>query len=107
MFLVVVLSLGFFISVIAGSQLAGVKSRCWSPFLPAFLLSGFLYSIEQMPGSSVVPVGCGTRVNIRKHRRRSVHSNARQTLGVGLAHRLHLGESGLTFHLQIFDLGWN
>jgi ABC-2 type transport system permease protein len=49
MFLVVVLSLGFFISVIAGSQLAASQIALLVTFLPAFLLSGFLYSIEQMP----------------------------------------------------------
>jgi ABC-2 type transport system permease protein len=49
LFMVVVLSLGFFISVIAGSQLAASQMSLLITFLPAFLLSGFLYSIEQMP----------------------------------------------------------
>jgi ABC-2 type transport system permease protein len=49
LFLVVVLSLGFFISVIAKSQLAASQVALVSTFLPAFLLSGFLFSIEQMP----------------------------------------------------------
>jgi ABC-2 type transport system permease protein len=49
MFLVVVLSLGFFISVIAKSQLAASQIALLVTFLPAFLLSGFLYAIEQMP----------------------------------------------------------
>jgi ABC-2 type transport system permease protein len=49
MFLVVVLALGFFISVIAGSQLAASQIALLITFLPAFLLSGFLFSIEQMP----------------------------------------------------------
>ena len=49
MFMVVVLSLGFFISVISGSQLAASQIALLITFLPAFLLSGFLYSIEQMP----------------------------------------------------------
>ncbi len=49
MFMVVVLSLGFFISVIAGSQLAASQLALLITFLPAFLLSGFLYAIEQMP----------------------------------------------------------
>jgi len=49
MFLVVVLSLGFFISVVAKSQLAASQAALLITFLPAFLLSGFLYSIEQMP----------------------------------------------------------
>ena len=49
MFMVVVLSLGFFISVIARSQLAASQIALLVTFLPAFLLSGFLYSIEQMP----------------------------------------------------------
>jgi len=49
MFMVVVLSLGFFISVIARSQLAASQIALLITFLPAFLLSGFLYAIEQMP----------------------------------------------------------
>jgi drug efflux transport system permease protein len=49
MFMVVVLSLGFLISVIAKSQLAASQIALLVTFLPAFLLSGFLYAIEQMP----------------------------------------------------------
>jgi ABC-2 type transport system permease protein len=49
MFMVVVLSLGFFISVVAKSQLAASQIALLITFLPAFLLSGFLFSIEQMP----------------------------------------------------------
>jgi len=49
MFMVVVLSLGFFISVIAKNQLAASQIALIATFLPAFLLSGFLYAIEQMP----------------------------------------------------------
>jgi ABC-2 type transport system permease protein len=49
MFMVVVLSLGFFISVIAKNQLAASQIALLATFLPAFLLSGFLYAIEQMP----------------------------------------------------------
>jgi ABC-2 type transport system permease protein len=49
LFLVTVLSLGFFISVIAKNQLAASQIALIITFLPAFLLSGFLFSIEQMP----------------------------------------------------------
>ena len=49
MFMVVVLSMGFFISVIAKNQLAASQIALLATFLPAFLLSGFLYAIEQMP----------------------------------------------------------
>jgi len=49
LFMIVVLSLGFFISVIAKNQLAASQIALLSTFLPAFLLSGFLYAIEQMP----------------------------------------------------------
>jgi ABC-2 type transport system permease protein len=49
LFLIVVLSLGFFISVAAKSQLAASQIALIITFLPAFLLSGFLFSIEQMP----------------------------------------------------------
>jgi len=49
LFMVVVLSLGFFISVIAKSQFAASQIALITTFLPAFLLSGFLFAIEQMP----------------------------------------------------------
>jgi ABC-2 type transport system permease protein len=49
MFLVVVLSLGFLISVLAKNQFAASQIALLVTFLPAFLLSGFLFSIEQMP----------------------------------------------------------
>lgn len=49
MFLIVVLSMGFFISVIAKNQLAASQIALLATFLPAFLLSGFLFAIEQMP----------------------------------------------------------
>ncbi|MGD0548465.1 MAG: ABC transporter permease, partial [Terracidiphilus sp.] len=49
MFLVVVLSLGFLISVLAKNQFAASQIALLITFLPAFLLSGFLFSIEQMP----------------------------------------------------------
>ena len=49
LFLVAVLCLGFFISVIARNQLAASQIALIATFLPAFLLSGFLFAIEQMP----------------------------------------------------------
>jgi ABC-2 type transport system permease protein len=49
LFLVVVLSLGFLISVLAKNQFAASQIALLITFLPAFLLSGFLFSIEQMP----------------------------------------------------------
>jgi ABC-2 type transport system permease protein len=49
LFLIVVLVLGFFVSVIAKSQLAASQIALIITFLPAFLLSGFLFPIEQMP----------------------------------------------------------
>jgi ABC-2 type transport system permease protein len=49
LFLVAVLSLGFFISVVTKNQLAASQVSLIVTFLPAFLLSGFLFSIEQMP----------------------------------------------------------
>ncbi|MGA2168000.1 MAG: ABC transporter permease [Terracidiphilus sp.] len=60
LFLMVVLSLGFFISVLAKNQFAACQIALLVTFLPAFLLSGFLFSIEQMPVAlrwitSVVP----------------------------------------------------
>jgi ABC-2 type transport system permease protein len=49
LFMVVVLCMGYFISVVAKNQLAASQLALVATFLPAFLLSGFLFSIEQMP----------------------------------------------------------
>ncbi len=49
LFMVVVLSLGFFISVLAKNQFAASQIALLVTFLPAFLLSGFLFAIDQMP----------------------------------------------------------
>ena len=49
LFMVVVLSLGFFISVVAKTQFAASQIALLVTFLPAYLLSGFLFSIDQMP----------------------------------------------------------
>lgn len=49
LFLVVVLGVGFFISVVAKTQLTASQMALVATFLPAFLLSGFIFSIEQMP----------------------------------------------------------
>jgi ABC-2 type transport system permease protein len=49
LFMIVVLSLGFLISVIAKNQFAACQIALLITFLPVFLLSGFLFSIEQMP----------------------------------------------------------
>lgn len=49
MFLVVVLSLGYFISVTAKTQLGASQMAMLATFLPTFLLSGFLFPIDQMP----------------------------------------------------------
>ncbi|MDR3739263.1 MAG: ABC transporter permease [Terracidiphilus sp.] len=49
LFLTAVLSLGFLISVLAKNQFAASQIALIITFLPAFLLSGFLFSIEQMP----------------------------------------------------------
>jgi ABC-2 type transport system permease protein len=49
LFMVVVLSMGFFISVVAKNQFAASQIALIATFLPAFLLSGFLFAIEQMP----------------------------------------------------------
>ncbi|MCW8919621.1 MAG: ABC transporter permease [Gammaproteobacteria bacterium] len=43
------LGLGIFISTLARSQLVASQAAMVSTFIPAFLLSGFLYSIENMP----------------------------------------------------------
>jgi drug efflux transport system permease protein len=49
LFLITVLSLGYFISVVGKSQLAASQLALLATFLPAFLLSGFIFPIDQMP----------------------------------------------------------
>jgi ABC-2 type transport system permease protein len=49
LFLVVVLSLGYFISVTAKSQLGACQMALLTTFLPTYLLSGFIFPIDQMP----------------------------------------------------------
>ena len=49
LFLTVVLSLGYFISVTAKSQLGACQLALLATFLPTFLLSGFIFPIDQMP----------------------------------------------------------
>lgn len=49
MFLVGGLSLGIMVSTVARSQLVASQLAMVVTFLPAFLLSGFLYSIDNMP----------------------------------------------------------
>jgi ABC-2 type transport system permease protein len=49
LFLIVVLSLGYFISVTAKTQLGACQMALLATFLPTFLLSGFIFPIDQMP----------------------------------------------------------
>lgn len=49
LFLITVLSLGYVLSVAMKSQLAASQASLVATFLPAFLLSGFIFSIDQMP----------------------------------------------------------
>ncbi|MDP1901030.1 MAG: ABC transporter permease [Rubrivivax sp.] len=48
-FLIGALGLGIFISAVARSQLLATQMAMVTTFLPAFLLSGFMYSIDVMP----------------------------------------------------------
>lgn len=48
-FIVGALGLGIFISAVAGSQLLATQMAMILTFLPAFLLSGFMFAIEVMP----------------------------------------------------------
>jgi ABC-2 type transport system permease protein len=48
-FLIGVLFWGIFVSAVARTQLAAYQLGLLSSFLPAFLMSGFVYSIENMP----------------------------------------------------------
>jgi len=49
LFLIVVMLQGALISVVAGNQLLASQIALVSTFLPAFLLSGFIFAIENMP----------------------------------------------------------
>jgi ABC-2 type transport system permease protein len=49
LFLIVVLSLGYYISVTSKSQLGASQMSMLATFLPTFLLSGFIFPIDQMP----------------------------------------------------------
>lgn len=48
-FLIVALSTGLLISTLAKSQLVAAQAALISSFLPAFILSGFLFDIDSMP----------------------------------------------------------
>ncbi len=49
LFLMVVMLQGALISISAGNQLLASQMALFSTFLPAFLLSGFIFAIENMP----------------------------------------------------------
>ncbi len=49
LFLFVVLALGFWISAVARSQLVASQTALVATFMPAFLLSGFIFPLDQMP----------------------------------------------------------
>jgi ABC-2 type transport system permease protein len=49
MFLTVVLSLGYYISVITKSQLGASQVAVMATLMPTLLLSGFIFPIDQMP----------------------------------------------------------
>ena len=49
LFLVVVMLQGALISILAGGQMLAAQMALVSTFLPAFLLSGFVFAIENMP----------------------------------------------------------
>jgi ABC-2 type transport system permease protein len=49
LFLIAVLSLGYFISVLGKSQLAASQLALVATVMPALLLSGFIFPIDQMP----------------------------------------------------------
>jgi ABC-2 type transport system permease protein len=49
LFLFVVLATGFWISAVARSQLVASQTALVATFMPAFLLSGFIFPLDQMP----------------------------------------------------------
>ncbi|MCM0082922.1 ABC transporter permease [Geomonas sp. Red32] len=51
LFILVVLSMGYFLSVVGKNQMAASQLALVATFLPAFLLSGFIYPIDQMPAA--------------------------------------------------------
>lgn len=51
LFLVAVLGLGFWISAATKSQLVSNQTSLVVTFMPAFVLSGFIFSIDQMPAA--------------------------------------------------------
>jgi ABC-2 type transport system permease protein len=51
LFLAVVLGMGFWISTVARSQLVASQIAIVVTFMPAFLLSGFIFPIDQMPAA--------------------------------------------------------
>jgi ABC-2 type transport system permease protein len=60
LFLLVVMLQGALLSIIAGAQMLAAQMSLVSTFLPAFLLSGFVFAIENMPQalqylSTIVP----------------------------------------------------
>ena len=58
LFLIAVLSLGYYISVTSKSQVGASQMAMLTTFLPTFLLSGFIFPIDQMP----LPVQWVTRI---------------------------------------------
>lgn len=51
LFLISALSLGLLISTLAKNQFIASQAALYSAFLPAFLLSGFIFEIESMPNA--------------------------------------------------------
>jgi ABC-2 type transport system permease protein len=49
LFLIVVMLQGTLLSIVAGAQMLAAQMSLVSTFLPAFLLSGFVFAIENMP----------------------------------------------------------
>jgi len=49
LFLIVVMLQGTLLSIVAGQQMLAAQMSLVSTFLPAFLLSGFIFAIENMP----------------------------------------------------------
>ncbi len=49
LFLIVVMLQGAMLSIVAGGQMLAAQMSLVSTFLPAFLLSGFIFAIENMP----------------------------------------------------------
>jgi ABC-2 type transport system permease protein len=79
------LGLGMFISAVARSQLLATQMAMVATFLPAFLLSGFMYAIDVMPKplqAITFLIRLGTFWSSRGHFLKGVHIEVLRVQGL-------------------------